>query len=341
MKTKNRILTMLVAFTFVFATFLFPLNVQAVTTYKGVDVYEYDNISNYQQFKDTGTQVVIQKATEGLYHNDSLLYYRYNHLLQYGFKVGFYHYADNTSNPTGEAQHFLNEISVLHSDTVLWLDIENEGEWSKDQAISYTNAFINYVQAKGYKVGLYTGQSFYHDYLEGNISSVPLWLANYSTAPTLFPNSLSWQYSGTGRIDGVIGDIDLDYFNSSIFTGKAPSQAQATKIKDTTSTQFWGGYDIDKVRSLQKLLNGLGIAKLNEDGKLGTQTLRAMARLPVAKYSNYHNSAYTNWLEIQLGKTPDNIFGNGMSNTVKTFQRSKGISADSKVGIQTLKELLK
>ncbi|MCR6679059.1 hypothetical protein NVV43_26595, partial [Escherichia marmotae] len=84
-----------------------PLNIHA-QIYKGVDVYEYDNISNYQQLKSNGVSVVIQKATEGLCHNDSLLNYRYNAIIQNGFKVGYYHFADNTGQPVAEAQHFLS-----------------------------------------------------------------------------------------------------------------------------------------------------------------------------------------------------------------------------------------
>jgi lysozyme len=43
----------------------------------------------------------------------------------------------------------------LHSDTVLWLDIENEGDWNKQQAVAFTKEFISYVQARGYKIGIF------------------------------------------------------------------------------------------------------------------------------------------------------------------------------------------
>lgn len=264
MKLTKKIFALLVAFTFVFATFLLPVSVQAAV-YKGADVYEYDNISDYQQFKDSGVQVVIQKATEGLTHNDSLLQYRAAMLAKYGFKVGYYHYADNTGFPVDEAKHFINQIRGLHSDTVLWLDIENESDWTKAEAIDYVNQFINYVQSQNYKVGIYTGLSFYYEYLQGGIPNVPIWLASYGKQPLQYPGVVSWQFSSTGRLNGVIGNIDLDSFNDSIFTGQAPAATQnvqvtATVIKDS------------KTASLQSNLAELLQWNISVDGIPGPQT---------------------------------------------------------------------
>lgn len=337
LKQKKKISALLVAFTFVFATFFMPVSVQA-QTFKGVDVYEYDNISNYQQLKDTGVQVIIQKATEGLTYNDSLLQYRYAHIQQYGFKIGYYHYARN-NNPIAEAQHFLAQIKGLRSDTVLWLDIENENDWSKQEAIDYTNQFINYVQGQGYKIGLYTGLSFYYEYLQGNISNVPLWLASYGRQPLQYPDTVSWQSSGTGQLNGVAGNIDLDSFNDNIFLNVQTVTSNVT-AQNSPQVTSWGGYNISKVKSLQHLINNLGIANLNEDGKLGTKTLNAMSKLPIAQINGYHNTAYTVWLESQFGETQDGIYYTGLNCTVRSFQHSHCLQVDGKVGINTLKKLL-
>lgn len=185
--------------------------------YKGADVYENDNISDYQQFKLSGVQVVIQKATQGETHTDSLLQYRATNLTKYGFLVGYYHYANNDSQPDAQAQHFLDAVNGLHSDTVLWLDIENEVDWNKQQAIAFTKEFISYVQKKGYKIGIYSGLYFYNDYLADSNFNVPIWLASYSSQPSQYPAIASWQYTNAGTVNGVKGNIDLDWFNNSIF----------------------------------------------------------------------------------------------------------------------------
>lgn len=184
---------------------------------KGIDIYEGDNISDWNVIKNTdGISVVIQKATEGITKVDGLLAYRYPKIRQAGIKLGYYHFARH-NDPVEEAKHFLDAISGYVSDTVLWLDIEGEDQWSRSTAINYTNAFINYLNSKGFKVGVYTGYLFYKDYLEGNIPDVPLWLASYGRQPSLYPSCSSWQYSETGRLNGAVGDVDLDYFIDNIF----------------------------------------------------------------------------------------------------------------------------
>ncbi|NOV90708.1 GH25 family lysozyme M1 (1,4-beta-N-acetylmuramidase) [Clostridium acetobutylicum] len=69
-------------------------------------------------------------------------------------------------------------------------------ELDKATAIDYTNKFISYVQSQGYKIGIYTGLSFYYEYLQGHVPNVPLWLASYGKQPQQYPNLVSWQYSG-------------------------------------------------------------------------------------------------------------------------------------------------
>jgi GH25 family lysozyme M1 (1,4-beta-N-acetylmuramidase) len=192
------------------------VTVGTLSTYNGADVYEGDDISDYQQFKSSGVQVVIQKATQGETFTDSLLQYRATNLTKYGFLVGYYHYANNDSQPDAQAQHFLDAINGLHSDTVLWLDIENEADWNKQQAVDFTKEFISYVQARGYKIGIYSDMNFYNDYLADSDFNVPTWIASYGPQPSQYP-SVSWQYTNTGTINGVTGNIDLDWFNNLIF----------------------------------------------------------------------------------------------------------------------------
>lgn len=414
MKFKNRILSLFIIITFMIAIFCMQnFNVYA-NVYRGVDIYEYSNITDYQVLKNNGISVVIQKASQG-FRRDGLLSYRANMLNQYDFNVGYYCYANNLSyqSPEAQAQYFLQQVQGLKHNVILFLDIENEDEWTKSQAINFTNRFINYIQSKGEKIGIYTGLSFYYDFLSGNVQNVPLWLASYGKQPKQFPNMVSWQYSENASINGISEGCDADYFNDSIFTGQAPISnsisiqpqvnnsvltiqrqlnyvinaklvedgiygdstrnailsfqqkynlqcdaiwgtqcvnkinelyginKQNSTTQAVSSNEYYNGYNMSKVKSLQHLINGLGLANLSTDGKLGTQTLNAMRRLPVAQLHNYHNDAYTDWLEVQLEQNPDHYFGTIMDSKVRNFQRQSGLVVDGKVGFNTLKELLK
>lgn len=182
----------------------------------GIDISSYNDIEDWNALKQQGVQIAVQKATEGISYTDKYLTYRYPRMKAAGIKVTFYHFARH-NDVIVEAQHFLSSIAGMNPDAVLFLDIEDESQWTKDQAINYVKAFINYVQKQGYKIGLYTGLSFYNNLLKGNIPDVPLWIASYGKQPDF---KCSWQYTDQGRLNGAVGNLDLDNFQDDIFINK-------------------------------------------------------------------------------------------------------------------------
>jgi GH25 family lysozyme M1 (1,4-beta-N-acetylmuramidase) len=320
----------------------------------GIDIYEGDNISDWNAIKGAGVQVVIQKATQGVDYLDKLLDYRYPRIKEADLKFGAYHFAGglNGHTPEAEAENFLKAISGKQIDTVLFLDIENykNKTWDKQEAINFTNAWFNYVKSKGYKVGLYTGEYFYDNILKDNISDdIVLWIAKYSsTAPALYPTKASWQYSEIGNLNGAQGDIDLNNFISNIFVDGTIVKPNVEPVKPSPQPQYWNGYNMDRSKSFQHLLNGLGLKDNNgnillEDGKPGTSTFQAASKLPIAKVQGYHNDAYTDFIQSQLNipHNPNHYYDQNTANLVGNFQLAKHITADQKVGIETLKEILK
>ena len=63
----------------------------------------------------------------------------------------------------------------------------------------------------GYIPALYTGsQLAYYKYDLGQLSDIDIWYAFYNDTPALYYNYMIWQYSCTGRVDGIEGDVDLN-----------------------------------------------------------------------------------------------------------------------------------
>ena len=300
---------------------------------KGIDIYEGDNISDWNVIKNTdGIEVVIQKATQGISHVDSLLNYRYPRIKQAGLKLGFYHFA-NGNDPISEAKHFLSTIAGLKNDTVLWLDIEGEESWSKSHAINFANSFIQYIQSQGYKIGIYTGASFYNDYLAGNISDVPLWLASYGRQPSLYPSRASWQYSESGRLNGAVGNVDLDYFIDDIFSGNV-AIAQPSKFTET-------------IKSLQYDLNSEYNAGLVIDGVAGNKTIEALKGIQNIIVKG-HKSYAVLWVQQKLegygylkknSYTPK-VYDEATFQAVTELQKNWGKATDGILGLQTWNILL-
>lgn len=324
---RRKIISFFMTLTLMFSVFLLPVNVGATTIYNGIDVYEYSNISSYQQLKNNGISVVIQKASEGLTYNDALLSYRASMLPQFGFKVGYYHFARN-NDPVAEAQHFLNQIQGLHSDTVLWLDIEDTNYWNKTNAINYVNKFVGYVQNRGYKIGIYTGLSFYYEYLSGNIGNIPIWLASYGKQPQQYPDIASWQYTETGTIGGVTGYVDMNYFNDSIFSGTISPRELTTLEK--------------QIQSLQYDLNIDYNCKLLCDGYIGQNTLTELNGIKSLIVKG-HKSHVVQWIQQKLqfygylksGTYTPMIYDNATFQAVTELQKAWGRSTSGQLDLST------
>lgn len=207
---------------------------------KGIDLNSNNDVEDWQKVKNSGIQVVINKATEGNYYKDKYLNYRYPRVRAVGLKLGFYHFAGK-HGPETEAQYFLDYIKDLHSDTVLFLDIEQPPtsygwQWTKSTAVNYVSKFIAYLKAKGQQAGIYTGEYFYNMYLKGSIpAGAKLWIAKYSSvSPAGYPTN-SWQYSDSGSVAGIVGHVDMDWFAEDILVSSS-TKPLASKI--TTAPKY-------------------------------------------------------------------------------------------------------
>lgn len=92
--------------------------------------------------------------------------------------------------------------------------------------------FLSAVETRlGARPIVYTGQAFHWWFSQGNpghaakFAPYPLWLASYSKRPRMpvdrhgtgfpWPIWTFWQTTGHGEVDGVRGNVDLDYFRGS------------------------------------------------------------------------------------------------------------------------------
>ena len=97
----------------------------------------------------------------------------------------------------------------------IFFDIENKTQLtlSEDLLQKITVAFCNELEAAGYRVGIYGYKSF----LESNftpeiLNRYAVWVAHTGVTQTNFKYQHGiWQYSHTGKIDGINTNVDLNY----------------------------------------------------------------------------------------------------------------------------------
>lgn len=155
---------------------------------------------------------------------------------QYGIPFGTYAYGKFVS-VNDAIQEAKDALARMDKDSKFFaLDVEEMTLKIPSDIVPASQAFINYLKQNGVqKVGLYSGQYFYTGYGLSAIQCDFLWLAKYSSNKPSIPCDL-WQYSSTGKLDGINTNVDLNVLNGGkpldYFTGKtvAPVQVSATPL---------------------------------------------------------------------------------------------------------------
>ncbi len=196
---------------------------------KGIDVSKWQGTVNWMSVKHAGITFAFCKATEGTSYTDPYFDTNWPAMQSAGLFRGAYHYGRPGSDPTAQADHFIKTSRPRSGDLPGVLDLETTDGKTKSQVWNWTQAFVNRVKSRlGRPPILYTGFYFWRDSVgnPNNNLNCPLWLAAYQSSTSgLIPNAWStwsfWQYSSTGTVAGVTGNVDRNYFNGSLTQLKA------------------------------------------------------------------------------------------------------------------------
>jgi GH25 family lysozyme M1 (1,4-beta-N-acetylmuramidase) len=193
----------------------------------GIDVSHYQGSINWGSVHSAGIQFAWIKATEGTTYKDPQ--FGANYVGAYNSKVirGAYHFArPDASSGAAQATYFAGNGGGWSRDNLTlpgMLDMEG-GCYGKSASSmqSWILDFYNTYKAKtGRDVVIYTSPSWWNSCTggwSGMSAKSPLWVASWTSAanPTL-PNGYSvatvWQYTSSGSVSGISGNVDRDRFN--------------------------------------------------------------------------------------------------------------------------------
>lgn len=294
---------------------------------KGIDISSYQSSINFDTVKNDGYSAVIIKATEGVNYVDPELENHYINASNSGLSIGFYHFMSEKTSPSRQALDFWNAISDKSYNIFPVLDIEsNNLGRSKGEVTNRCLEFLNeFKSISGIDCIIYTYTSFAREYIDDRLSSYKLWIAHYGVnTPGNNPVWDSWQgfqYTDTGKINGLYGYYDLNEFTEGMFLG--------SRNEDTGSTtENW-------VARLQQEINRQGFGNLIVDGIAGPKTLAAA---PMVKYGAI--GGITKLIQERVNVTTDGIFGINTKTAVIEYQVANYLDGDGIVGKYTWSKLL-
>lgn len=182
---------------------------------KGIDVSQYQGNIDYNKTK---VDFVIIRAGYGKFKDQKDPYFEknYKNAKAAGLNVGayWYSYAQSEEEARLEAKTCLEVIKGKKFEYPIYFDLEERSQFNKGKAFcsKLVTAFCSEIEKAGYYAGLYISRSPLQTYISSDVAKkYALWIAEYGNKCNYSGSYGMWQYSSTGRVNGIAGNVDLDY----------------------------------------------------------------------------------------------------------------------------------
>lgn len=191
--------------------------------YDGIDVSEWQGEINWAEVRRAGIEVAYIRASEGNNYVDPYALDNYNGAKANGIKVGFYHYLTATSDEEAldEAEFFVSTVKGLNVDCRLAMDFEYFDGLSVEAINQISRTFLEEVERlSGKEVIIYSdAYNAAYTFSAELAAEYPVWVADYGVSEPGNGNWNTWdgfQYTDEGRVLGINGYVDRDYFTEGV-----------------------------------------------------------------------------------------------------------------------------
>ncbi len=189
----------------------------------GFDVSEYQKEIDWQGIQvleDTfQLSFAFIRATAGQDKIDTKFKQNWEKSKENGFLRGAYHYYRPNENSIKQAENFIKTVKLQKGDLPPVLDIEKlPKKQSLDSLKIGLKRWLTKVE-QHYKMKpiIYTGESYYNDFLKKEFSDYPFWIANYNFwRKNPDEHWLIWQFTEKAKIEGIDGLVDVNVFNGDV-----------------------------------------------------------------------------------------------------------------------------
>lgn len=187
---------------------------------KCIDISEWNCDINFNKVRNTGVTCVIIRAGYGKDPNqeDNKFQEYYRQAKSAGLNVGayWYSYATSVDAAKAEVRNCMKTIQGKEFDLPVFLDVEEyrQAVLPRRTLTDIISTFCDGIKSNGFESGLYSAKSMLVDsaYPDELASKYLIWIAAPNTSYSDLPSYVDlWQYSWTGPVDGIRGDVDLNY----------------------------------------------------------------------------------------------------------------------------------
>lgn len=287
-------------------------------------------------------------------------------------KIGAYFYAGaiNDAQVQAEIDLTLKQLKGKKFDLPIFYDIEAPGEYeslSKSERTRLAMKWLKAISDAGYRVGVYTYLYYSEklDMTQFENAGYYVWMAQYNSTLDYKREAQLWQYTSSGSISGINGNVDLSHVLDEKIFGSSGSSENSGSSKPVTPPSKTVSFE-QAVKNAQKFFNDNFSAGLSVDGIWGNGTNNAAVcawqrvigagvdgivgnetynKTPVLTFgtAGLAVSVYQA-LCAKFGYTDvliDGIYGQYSAAAATTYQKAMGLDVDGKAGPATITSMLK
>lgn len=296
---------------------------------KGIDISEHQGNINWEKVKSNGIDFAILRCGFGMditAQDDSQFERNIKECERLGIPYGVYlfSYADTVDKAKSEAEHTLRLIRGHKPNLGVWYDIEDNntsGSVEKYILTNIINTYCNIIKNAGFMCGIYASLSWLNNKIESSIKNTfPIWVAQYYKECQYTGKYVLWQYSSTGKVDGILGNVDMNYlYDENLLKNEKNDKEPNTKIDNK---------------------------KIAEDGKWGKETTKKAQQVFGTTIDGIVSNQYSSYKMKNPGllsstfEWEQNPSENG-SELIKAIQKWCGATQDGFIGNQTIKSMQK
>ena len=188
----------------------------------GIDVSKWQGDVDFHKLKQSGVEFVMIRVggslgKDGKYFLDDKFKINMEKAKKAKMPVGvyFYSYANSVTKAKKDAKWVLKQIKdydlklPISFDWEEWQDF-NSYHLSFFGLTSMAEEFVKDIEKKGYSGLIYSSKAYLDNiWLE---TKYDIWLAHYTSATNYEKPYKMWQLCNNGRVDGIIGDVDIDIY---------------------------------------------------------------------------------------------------------------------------------
>ena len=181
----------------------------------GIDVSQWQGDINWGAVK---TDFAILRAGYGRMASqiDPKFERNYNGAKAAGIPVGayWYSYAMSADEARVEAKVFIEALKGKQFEYPVYFDVEEQKALAlgRDRVSEIIIAFLDEMENAGYFAGLYMSASHLTNLTTQYVKDrYAIWVAHYGVNKTTYTGQYGmWQYSSTGQMDGINGNVDMN-----------------------------------------------------------------------------------------------------------------------------------